>query len=637
MLLKKVEKIISQDFQKLIKLQEKDGHWLFPLEADTTISSEYIILNHYLGDIETVIEKRLSNFIKTKQNSDGGWPLFYGGESNISTSTKAYFALKLSGISEKSSVMVKAKKFILSKGGASKCNVFTRITLALFGEVPWRSIPQMPVEIMLLPRWFPFHLNKISYWSRTVLVPLLIIMTMKPKAKNLKKIRIKELFRVPADKEKNFISNKNKSLLGFLLIKLDTLLRISQHLFPKSIREKAMEKAKKWILKRLNDKHGLGAIFPAIANSLIALLALNKNKKNKDTQTARTAIKKLLFFGQDKKEVFCQPCVSPVWDTGFVIHSLLEQGSKKYQKNIDKSIKWLREKEIKNIKGDWAEKKPELKPGGWAFQYQNPFYPDLDDTALVGMAFHRKNPKLHNQVITRTANWIIGMQSKNGGWGAFDADNTHHYLNHIPFADHGALLDPPTSDVTARCISFLSQIGHEKNRVVTKGIEFLKQEQENDGSWFGRWGTNYIYGTWSVLSALNAAGINMNEGFVKKGANWLKSKQNDDGGWGERGDTYWEKKKNDHYKSTPSQTAWGVLGLMAADQAESKEVEKGIKYLINTKNKNLFWEEKSFTAVGFPKVFYLRYDGYAKYFPLLALARYKKLTQSNSKKVIHGI
>jgi len=637
MFLKKVEKIVARGLRDLTMLQKKDGHWAFPLEADATISSEYIILNHYLGKPEVTIEKKLANFIKKKQNPDGGWPLFYDGESNISTSTKVYFALKLSGISEKSNNMTKAKNFILSKGGASKCNVFTRITLALFGEIPWRTIPQMPVEIMLLPNWFPFHLNKISYWSRTVLVPLLIVMAMKPKAKNPQKIKIEELFKIPENKEKNFMSNPKKSFLGFLFIKFDTLLRISQPLFPESLRKKSLEKAKKWILKRLNGTNGLGSIFPAMVNSLIALSVLNKNKKDKDIQTIQKAIKKLLFFGKNKKEAFCQPCVSPVWDTSLVIHALLEEGSKKYKSNIDKGIKWLKQKEIRNVKGDWSEKKPELKPGGWAFQYENPFYPDLDDTALVGMTVHRKDPKSQNNIIKRTVEWIIGMQSKNGGWGSFDADNTNYYLNHIPFADHGALLDPPTADVTARCISFLSQIGYEKNEVIIKGIDFLKQEQEQNGSWFGRWGINYVYGTWSVLSALNSAGINMNESFVKRAVDWLKSKQDNDGGWGEGGSSYWKERKQERRTRTASQTAWGILGLMAANQTESKEVKKGVQYLLNSKNNNHFWEEKSFTAVGFPKVFYLRYDGYPKYFPLLALARYKNLSESNSKKVLYGI
>ena len=637
MFLKQVEKTVTQGFQNLAKLQKKDGHWVFPLEADTTISSEYIILNHYLGELEITIEKKLADFIKKKQNPDGGWPLFYKGESNISTSTKAYFALKLSGISEKTNIMKKAKIFILSKGGASKCNVFTRTTLALFDETPWRSIPQMPIEIMLLPSWFPFHLNKISYWSRTVLVPLLIIMAMQPKAKNPRKIKIKELFKIPANQERNFMTNPKKSFLGFLFITLDTLLRISQPLFPELIRKKALGKAKKWILKRLNGTNGLGAIFPAMVNSLIALLALNKNKKDKDIRTIQRSIKKLLFFEKNKKDAFCQPCISPVWDTAFVIQGLLEEGSKKYKSKIIKGMKWLEQKEIKNIRGDWSEKRPKLKSGGWAFQYENPFYPDLDDTALVGMIFHRQDPKSKNTIIKRTAEWVAGMQSKNGGWGSFDADNTNYYLNHIPFADHGALLDPPTADVTARCISFLSQIGYKKNEAITKGINFLKQEQEQNGSWFGRWGTNYIYGTWSVLSSLNSAGVNMNENFIKKSVDWLNARQNNDGGWGEDGSSYWTERKDERRKSSTSQTSWAILGLMAANQTETKEVKKGVQYLLNSKNNNDSWEEKSFTAVGFPKVFYLRYDGYPKYFPLLALARYKNLSKSNSKKVLHGI
>jgi len=385
----------------------------------------------------------------------------------------------------------------------------------------------------------------------------------------------------------------------------------------------------------LNGEDGLGAIFPAMANSVMAMEALGFKKDDPNLVIAKKSIKKLLTKGEGKS--FVQPCVSPIWDTGLAAIAMLEAGET--GQTIGDSLDWLKSKQILDLKGDWVEKNPNLRPGGWAFQYNNDYYPDVDDTAVVGMALHRADAAKYAENIKRAAEWIEGMQSSNGGWGAFDIDNSDFYLNHIPFADHGALLDPPTADVSARCISFLAQIGYERDHpAVARGIDYLKKDQEKDGSWFGRWGTNYIYGTWSVLNALNAAGENMKQPYIQKAVQWLLDHQNTDGGWGEDGATYWKERRYERKASTPSQTAWATLALMAAGETENPAVKRGIDFITAApREPDGRWKEPWFTAVGFPRVFYLRYHGYAAIFPLQALARYRDLMNSNSKEVRYGM
>jgi len=387
---------------------------------------------------------------------------------------------------------------------------------------------------------------------------------------------------------------------------------------------------------RLNDEDGLGGIFPAIANSLMVFDCLGYKNDDPRVVSARKAIDNLLVI--KNYEVYCQPCLSPVWDTGLSAHAVLEASIKKTDDLLDRSSEWLKNLQILDQIGDWAHRRKNLKPGGWAFQYRNDFYPDVDDTAVVAMALHRQDPKKNAESIKRAEEWIIGMQSSNGGWAAFDVENEYYLLENMPFADHGALLDPPTSDVTARCVSLLGQIGYGMDhKAISKGVSFLKREQEKDGSWYGRWGTNYIYGTWSVLSALNVIGEDISAPYIRRAVNWLELRQREDGGWGEDCATYWEHQKNTAKASMPSQTAWAVLGLMASGKINSKAVARGVDYLINQNNKNTGWEDEYFNAVGFPRVFYLKYHGYSLYFPLLALARYKRMKSSNIQSPKFGI
>jgi squalene-hopene/tetraprenyl-beta-curcumene cyclase len=640
MRLVRVEQSVEAARAELMKLRDPDGHWRFELEADATIPAEYILLNHYLDERDPALEAQIARYLRSIQGEHGGWPLFHGGAFNISASVKAYYALKLAGDDMNAAHMLRARDAILAHGGAARCNVFTRITLALFGQVPWQAVPVMPVELMLLPEWAPFHLSKVSYWSRTVIVPLVILMALKPQARNPLGIGIAELFVVPADQVKDWLSNSTGSPWGEAFLWLDKALRIAEPHFPRDARKRAIERAVEFIRVRLNGEDGLGAIFPAMANSVMAFDALGYAKDHPDRAIARKSVDKLLVI--DGERVYCQPCVSPIWDTVLAMHAVLEADGGQPATPMANTTDWILERQVLDVAGDWAATRPNVRPGGWAFQYRNDYYPDLDDTAVVGMALHRahadgSDPRVRKS-LDRAAEWVLGLQSKNGGWGSFDADNTHYYLNHIPFADHGALLDPPTSDVTARCIGFLAQLGHGRDhKAVADAIAFLKREQEADGSWFGRWGTNYIYGTWSVLCALNAAGEDPSAPYIRKAVAWLRARQREDGGWGEDGATYWNESRTDAKASTPSQTAWAVLALMAAGEVSSDSVRRGIDYLLAAPRDGARWEEEWFTAVGFPRVFYLRYHGYAAYFPLWALARYRNLTRGNSRRVAYGM
>ncbi len=636
----RLDSVIEDAKSALKELQAKDGHWVFELEADATIPSEYILLKHFLAhteaEIDVGLEKKVAEFIRSLQGEHGGWALFHKGDFDISASVKAYYALKIAGDDINAPHMKRARDAILAYGGAARSNVFTRMALAIFGQVPWRAVPVMPVEIMLLPRWFPFHLGKVSYWSRTVIVPLLILMALKPLARNPRRVAIPELFAVPPEQETRYFVNPTGKKLGDVLLAVDRLLRRIEPFFPERPRKRAIQAAVDFVTKRLNGEDGLGAIFPAMANTVMVFDQLGYPKDHPDYAIARQSIEKLMIRLDGR--TYCQPCVSPIWDSGLAVHAMMEAGEPRNGESMRNCMDWLANRQILEVEGDWAWARPGLRPGGWAFQYWNDYYPDVDDTAVVAMALERSDGARYRENLSRAAEWIIGMQSKNGGWGSFDADNTYYYLNNIPFADHGALLDPPTADVSARCVSMMAQLRYSREHPVTaRGLEFLRREQENDGSWFGRWGTNYIYGTWSVLCAFNAAGEDPKAPHIRKAVDWLKSRQREDGGWGEDGASYWPNRKSEAKASTASQTAWAVLGLMAAGEVKSEAVSRGIQYLLDAPRQGARWDEEWFTAVGFPRVFYLRYHGYAAYFPLWALARYRNLSRGNTPSAMYGM
>jgi squalene-hopene/tetraprenyl-beta-curcumene cyclase len=632
-----LDEVIDEAAVWLASRQAEDGHWVFELEADATIPAEYILLNHYLGEINDEIEGKLGNYLRRRQGSHGGWPLYHDGDFDLSATVKAYYALKCIGDDPDAPHMKRAREAVLARGGAAEVNVFTRIALALFEQVPWRAVPWMRPEAMLLPKWAPFHIAKVSYWSRTVMVPLFVLAAVKPRAANPRRVAIRELFIVAPEKQKTYLRNPTGHRLGDLLLVLDKVGRLCDPLFPDFLEKKAINKAMAFVRERFNGEDGLGGIFPAMANAVMALDALGCARDDPEFVTARQAIDKLVVIHDE--EGYCQPCVSPVWDTSLALHSMLEAGFSADDPIIARASHWLRQRQILDVRGDWTANRGDVRPGGWAFQYWNDYYPDVDDTAVVVMGLDRSGDEDSQEAIARGAEWVIGMESESGGWGAFDADNEHYSLNNIPFADHGALLDPPSADVTARCLGMLAQLGYDRSHpTVTRSLDYLKRQQEEDGSWFGRWGTNYVYGTWSVLSALNAIGEDPGSPYIRKAVEWLKSCQRDDGGWGEDCSSYWPERKGDDAKvSTPSQTAWAVLGLMAAGEVDGEHVRRGVGYLLEAPRDGGKWRETYYNAVGFPKVFYLTYHGYSAYFPLWALARYRNLSQSNAKTTMYGI
>ncbi len=632
-----LDKPLNRAVESLVSLQRDDGHWVFELEADATMPASFILLQHYLGAVESDLQRRLAAYLRETQGADGGWPLFHGGELDLSASVTAYFALKAAGDLADAPHMERARAVILARGGARRASVFARITLALFGEVPWRAVPVMPVEIMLLPRWFPFHLNKISYWSRVFLVPVLVLMALRPRARNPHGITVRELFVEPPESVRDWIAPPTPSLVSRIFAVCDRVVRKIEPFFPAKRRKRAIERAVSFVTERLNGEDGLGSIFPPMANTVMMFDCLGYAPDHPDYATALRATRKLLTGDGDR--LYCQPCLSPVWDTTLACHALMEVDDRRLQPAIRRGLDWVAGKQVLDVVGDWAAARPGLRPGGWAFQYENPHYPDLDDTAAAGLALDRFDAARYRHALDRAAEWIVGMQSRNGGWAAFDADNTHYLLNHIPFADHGALLDPPTADVTARCLGFLAQLGYEQGHpAVSAALAFLRCEQEGDGSWFGRWGTNYIYGTWSVLAAFNAIGIDRGAPEIRNAVMWLLSRQHRDGGWGEGAETYWpEVTHGEAPYSTPSQTAWALLGLMAAGEIENPAVTRGIAYLIANQDRDGTWDEPWYTAVGFPRVFYLRYHGYRAFFPLWALARFRRLSTRNLRRPPFGL
>ncbi|MCK9606248.1 MAG: squalene--hopene cyclase [Methylomonas sp.] len=615
---------IERAQSKLLSLQNPAGYWVFELEADCTIPSEYIMMMHYLDDIDEALQSKIAVYLRRRQSEDGSYPLYPGGPGDISCSVKVYYALKMAGDAIHEPHMKRLREWILSQGGAARANVFTRISLAIFEQLPWRGVPYIPVEIMLLPSWFPFHLNKVSYWSRTTMVPLFIMCTLKAKAKNPHNVGILELFVVHPDEERHYFPER--TLLNKIFLGLDMLGRVTRPLIPKRITKRAIQKAVDWFTERLNGEDGLGGIFPSMVNAYESMLLLGFPKDHPNVLIARQSVDKLLVIKDN--EAYCQPCLSPVWDTALASMAILEADKHGNSAHLSKAYDWLKSVQLSDEPGDWQVRRPSLAGGGWAFQFANPHYPDVDDTAIVAFSMAESGYDGLDESIHRATRWIVGMQSKNGGYGAFDVDNTYYYLNEIPFADHGALLDPPTVDVSARCAMLMARVSKDHPEylpTLQRTIDYIRNDQEADGSWFGRWGTNYIYGTWSTLLGLEQTSLPKTDPMYTKAVAWLKSVQREDGGWGEDNFSYHDDKKfrGRYHYSTAFQTAWAILGLIAAGETRSPEVKAGIDFLLRTQQADGVWNDPCFTAPGFPRVFYLKYHGYDKFFPLWALARYR--------------
>jgi squalene-hopene/tetraprenyl-beta-curcumene cyclase len=624
----------------LSKQHASEGYWVAELEADTTLTSEYLMLRRFLDRVDPERERKAVHYLRAMQLPDGGWPIFYGGPSEISASVKAYFALKLSGISAEEPFMLRARSRILAMGGVVCANVFTKITLALFEQYDWKGVPSMPPEIMLLPRRFYFSIYAISYWSRAVLIPLLIVFANQPVCRIPKEQGIDELYLAPRSEiHYRDVPPFNKDQRWFtahnFFVQLDRVLKLYDTMPLNWLREKSLQKAATWMLEHIKGSGGLGAIYPAMANAIVALRCLGYQVDDPLVQKSLREIELLEVYSpvsigdQRVEALHLQPCHSPIWDTALLMNALIETGLPQDHPAIQKAGEYLVSRQTKTV-GDWKFSSPDAEPGGWYFQFENEFYPDVDDSAVVLMALSKvrtAQPIELQESIRRGMKWVLAMQGSDGGWGAYDKDNNRVVFNYIPFADHHALLDPSTSDLTGRCLEMLGALGYDQTHpAVGPALRFLKREQEADGSWYGRWGVNYIYGTWSVLAGLHAIGIDHSEPYVRRAVAWLESKQNPDGGWGESCLSYYDDPEwSGKGDSTPSQTAWAIMGLMSAGMVDAFSVARGVQYLLRQQMKDGSWEEVRHTGTGFPRVFYLRYHWYCQYFPLWALAMYRNL------------
>ncbi len=623
------ELVIDRAVNALVDLQNHDGHWVGELEGDTILSSEYILCLYFMGWEERdkkEIEQCL-NFLRRQQNDEGGFSLYPGGPSDVSASVKAYFVLKLFHDDPEAPHMVKARKKILRLGGIDACNTFTKITLALFGQVQWRECPAVPPELILFPRWFPLNIYEMSSWSRTIVIPLSIIWAKKPLRQAPDYASISEL-RIPLDvapEYQRMIVEGTSKTWQLFFNSIDKAAKIAESFTGKlkvrPLRKMAIARAMEWIKSRFEDSDGLGGIFPPIANSLIVFRHLGVPDDDPHFQMAERSLKGLRVHGDDD-EIRIQPCHSPVWDTAIAVNSLVLAGDTT-KESVASASKWLLAREVRNH-GDWSNKVRDIEPTGWYFEYANEHYPDVDDTIMVMMALKRAGCVEAKPALGRAMKWVRAMQSRDGGWGAFDRDNNLQVLTNVPFADHNAMLDPPTSDITARTLEMMGLFGIGlDDPQVGPAIRFIKEDQEPEGCWYGRWGVNYIYGTWQVLRGLFEIGCNMNEAWIQRGANWLESIQNPDGGFGESIASYDDPSLKGIGPSTPSQTAWALMGLLSVGRASGKAAHRAIDYLCQTQLADGTWEEEFWTGTGFPKVFYLRYYLYRLYFPIAAMAMWR--------------
>ena len=611
-------------------MQGPDGFWVAELGTDSTLTSEYLMLRHLLGKVDETKQRKAVAYLRETQLPGGGWNIYDGGPSHLSTTVKAYFALKLSGHSRDEPFMRRAREVILDQGGLLKANVFTKFTLAIFGQIDWRGVPAMPIELFLLPRWSFFNMHEISYWSRTVLTPLMIIFAHKPVVPIPPGADLMEL-RGDLTAKHDYWFPRGSRLVSWrnLFLATDRLLHSYEwHPIPR-FRRLAMERATSWMLARMQGEGGLGAIYPAMANSVIALRCLGFEVEHPVVAKALKQIEALEV--EDDRTLHLQPCFSPVWDTSLAVNALRASGLPADHPALVDACRWLLTKQTwKN--GDWKVKAADAEPGGWYFQFENEFYPDIDDSAVVMTALSRTfqpDESVKRAALTQALRWVMPMQSSDGGWAAYDKDNNRLFLNEIPFADHKALLDPPTADLTGRMLEMLGHLGRTRSDpAVKRATAFLRANQEPEGCWYGRWGVNYIYGTWSVLAGLRAIGEPMGQPYIRRAVDWLVSRQNPDGGWGESCHSYDDPRTAGQGPSTASQTAWALLGLLHAGVVAHPAVSRGIDYLLRTQSVDGGWEERAFTGTGFPRVFYLRYHLYRLYFPLWALSLYRTLRRT---------
>jgi squalene-hopene/tetraprenyl-beta-curcumene cyclase len=638
-----VEAAVVRAREHLLSRQHPDGYWCGELEADAMLEADYIFLHMLLETGDAGRLKRTLTEMMRYQNDDGSWSIYPGGPGNISLSVKCYSSAKLMGVSADDPRLTKCREWVLAHGGVIACNTFTKMYLCALGEYDYDAVPAIPPEIVLFPNWFYFNIYEISSWSRSILVPLAIMYAKKPFKRISSEQGIDELFVGGRANSILRLRRDRSSILSWrnFFIVLDRIAHWAEAVHLRPVRSLALKRAEKWLLERLEMTDGLGAIYPAMLNAIIALRCLGYSEDDPQVIRARDEFEKL-GIEEPPSEAMPEPtfrmtpCASPVWDTAQAVCALGEAGVARDDPRMLKAVDWMLSKEVRH-KGDWAVKVPNTEPGGWYFEYNNEFYPDTDDTAQVLLALNKvDNPRegYQHKVATRAIDWEFAMQCKNGGWGSFDKDNTKMIFQYIPFADHNAMLDPPTVDITGRMLEMLASYGYARgDKRVEKAIQFILREQEPDGSWFGRWGVNYIYGTFLVLRGLEAIGFDRYEPQVQQAAEWIRMVQNADGGWGESCGSYDDHNSRGVGLSTPSQTAWALLGLLAAGDDRSDSIAKGVRWLLTRQQADGSWDESIsegaqrqsiITGTGFPRVFYLAYTMYRQYFPLMALTNYQR-------------
>jgi len=618
----------SQEF--LLSIQNEDGHWEGELLVDSTLCSDTVLYMNWRDRVDEVLQVKCADHIRRRQTADGGWNIFIGGPSEINASVKAYFALKLAGDSPNAPWMREARANILRLGGIPQVNTYCRLYLALLGQFPWDYVPTIPPEIFLFPRWFFFNLHEMSSWSRTIIAPLAILNHYKPTRTLPAALHLHELY--PAGMENaDFSLKKDKRFWAWrnFFLRCDALLKIYNRLPIHPLRKHALKRAEEWMTERMGEgSDGLSAIFPSMLNGLMALHSLGYAENDPLVKKAEADFAGL--FVHDTADFRIQPCLSPVWDTAITTVALGESGVPKNHPALQRAAAWLEEREVR-FAGDWTARNPGVEPSGWAFEHANKYYPDTDDTMMVLMALRHcaaRNPREREEIHRRALKWLLSFQCNDGGWAAFDKNLNAAWLEHVPFADHNAILDPTCSDLTARVLELLGYIGHDpRSPEVRRAIAMLRRTQEADGSWYGRWGVNYIYGTWQALRGLASIGVNMDEEWIRRALTWLESCQNEDGSWGETCESYNFPSLKGRGAGTPSQTAWALMGLCAAGDPARESIQRGIRWLVSTQNGDGSWTEDYTTGTGFPCVFYLKYDMYRNHFPLLALATYRKMSR----------
>jgi squalene-hopene/tetraprenyl-beta-curcumene cyclase len=620
-----LDEAIARSQHYLLGRQQGDGFWQAPLEANVGMDAQFIIFNRFIGRRPQETEQRLVARMLATQSADGSWSLYERGPGHLNTTIEAYFAMKMAGRPATDPAMLKAREFILSRGGLAKAGVFTRTFLAYFGQFPWDGLPAMPVELILLPSWFPVNIYEMASWARETVVPLTILMALRPSAPLDPGCDVQELWlRPPTPEDYAFPGSKKLLSIKNAFLVADRALKLLGRSSWKPLRQRAIDRAVQWILDRQDVNGGWGGIQPPMLNCVMALKALGYPMDHPAIRNGIQAIDDFLI--EHEGQLLFQPCVSPTWDTALTMKGLLDSGMPADHPALVRGAEWLIANQIFKP-GDWSVYNPTLEPGGWAFEFANDWYPDTDDTAVILMVLSRiatRDAAAHRRSMAFGTNWVLGMQSRNGGWGAFDTNNDAAWLNEIPFADMRAMIDPPTEDLTGRLLELMGTLGYDLRFARAKRArDFLLRTQRADGSWWGRWGANFIYGTWSVLAGLRAIGEDMQAPYVRRAVAWLERMQNADGGWGETLASYDDETQAGQGESTPSQTAWALLGLIAAEGRPTPAIERGIRHLVETQRTDGGWDEALFTGTGFPGHFYLRYWMYRDYFPLMALGQYR--------------